>query len=513
MPAIAATAIIHPKQLSSDERAKLTDALYHVHCQIFDGVDKSSFVKYVVESKAQQTAIHVHKNTAGDIVGYFAFHIFEKALSGKPVAVFRGEAGSLREYRGNNANVRIALNYILRYRLAHPQRPLYYLGTLVHPSSYMFCAKYGSVVWPNRHTPLPPAIATFLAEMALVFGLEAVDPQNPLVVQVGWRTRDTEVERNYWRTCDKPDARFFVEQNPGYSEGQGLITLLPLPTSTLVRSAGRIVRDRTQRYVEPSLMSLQQLPLLRQLFGVQDIQRRIKRTPLFAELTDADLALIAQAAEVLTLPSGRYVFRSGDAGDELYVVAAGAVVAVLEQEGGERLIDQIAPGAMFGEIAMLSGEPRSASIRTAGKATLIRIKRKALLDLMATQPPIREAIWSVFARRRFLDLTAGPVAHLGVLSRQQRLDWFARGQFELLPAQTQATIADPWLFLLTGTVTLQQPQGWSTLRAPALLQLQEPVQVMAQTPTQLVRLPAVEDQAVSAFVAAVGALATDRETI
>lgn len=45
-----------------------------------------------------------------------------------------------------------------------------------------------------------------------------------------------------------------------------------------------------------------------------------------------------------------------------------------------------------------------------------------------------------------------------------------------------------------------------TLRAPALLQVQAPMQVLAQTPTQLVRLPAAEDQSVNAFVAAVGAL-------
>lgn len=55
MPAIVSTAVIHPKQLTVDERQQLTDALYTVHCQIFDGVDKASFAKYIVESKAQQT--------------------------------------------------------------------------------------------------------------------------------------------------------------------------------------------------------------------------------------------------------------------------------------------------------------------------------------------------------------------------------------------------------------------------------------------------------------------------
>lgn len=69
MPAIVASETIDPKQLTAHARQQLIDALYSVHCQIFDGVQKTAFAKYVVESKAQQTAIHVHKNAAGAIVG------------------------------------------------------------------------------------------------------------------------------------------------------------------------------------------------------------------------------------------------------------------------------------------------------------------------------------------------------------------------------------------------------------------------------------------------------------
>lgn len=159
------------------------------------------------------------------------------------------------------------------------------------------------------------------------------------------------------------------------------------------------------------------------------------------------------------------------------------------------MIDQIAPGAMFGEIAMLSGEPRSASIRTATKTTLIRLKRKTLLSLMETHPQMSDTIWDVFARRRFMDLTSSSTGRFGTLSRQRRLDWFAHAQFQRLLAQEQATITEPWLFLVTGAVELQQhgtrqqDGTWSSLRAPALLQVTDPVQIIAQTPAQIVRLP------------------------
>lgn len=488
MPSFATTEMINPKQLTVDARHQLTEALFAVQCQIYDGADKTAFVNTVMASKAQETTIHIHKNADGDIVGFFAFHIYEKELNGRTTAIFRIQAGSLREYRGNNASTRILLNSIFRYWVKHPLRPFYYLGILIHPTSYMLCAKYGTVVWPHREQPLPPAIAAFMLELVQMFGTKAPDPQNPLIVSYGLSTRETEAERNYWRTCDKPDARFFVEQNPGYSKGDGLLTLVPLSGGHLARGAWRMISDRVHRTLAPTVTTLQQLPGLRQWLGVRDIQRRLKQTPLFAELSDADLAAAAQATEAITLPAGRYLFRAGDAGDELYVVASGSVVVVVEQGGNERIIDQIATGAMFGELAMLSGEPRSASIRTATKTTLLRLQRKVLLNLMAAHPPMHAAIWDAFTRRRFLDMTAGNT-RLGALSRQQRLAWLAGGQKETLAAKAEKTVQAPWLFVPTGAVEIQQEQQWSTLRAPALIQAAGALHLVAQAPTHYVCLP------------------------
>ena len=491
MPSITSSEVIVPKDLSAAARQQLTDDLYVVHCQIFDGVEKASFAKYVVESKATHTAIYIHKNTERRIVGYSAIHVFEKQLRGRTAAVFRAEAGSLREYRGNSANIRIAISQLLRYRLAHPTRPIFYLGTLVHPSSYMFMAKYANVVWPNREQQLPLEIATFMADLAVAFGLEAVEPHNPLVVQVGWRTRDTEVERNYWRSCNKPAARFFVYENPNYTEGQGLMTLVPLCGSTLLKGAGRLIADRIRPRTEAAFVAAHRLPLAGRLVAVKDIRRRLKHTPLFAAVPDGDLSLTARAAEVIALSAGRYVLREGEASTDLYVIAAGSVYALIDHAGEERVIDQLLAGEMFGEIAMLSADPRSASIRTATKTTLIRLKRKALLTLMETHPLMREAIWGAFALRRF-ELTAGSSTRFGVLTRQQRQEWFARGQLQQLAAGERRTIAGPWLFVITGTVEFNQHGSWMTTRAPALIEVSAPLQVVAQAQSRIALLPKID---------------------
>ncbi len=488
MPAIAASEIIHPKQLSAEERQQLIDALYAVHCEIFDGVERAAFAKYVVESKADHTIIRVHKSAEERIVGYCAIHIFEKELGGRPVAVIRMEAGSLREYRGGNSNVRFCTNYILRYWLANLRRRLYYLGTLVHPSSYMLFAKYTDEVLPSRERPLAPSQQALMAEMARAFELEPVDAARPLVVHVGWRTRDTEVERAYWRTCPKPTARFFVQENPSYGEGHGLMTLVPISGRTLLRSGRRVTRDKLQRRIELTLSSLQRLPLVRRFLAPQIIQRRLRQTALFADIPAADLRELAQAAEVIALPAGSYVFHDGDAGNELYIVASGSVYVIDEDRTEDEIIDQLAVGALFGEMAVLSNEPRMAAVRTATRATLIRIHRRPLFALMERHAAMRTAIWAAFDSRRFNEVVSA-TPRLAHLDRQQRADWFAQGQREELAPQQSITLADSWTLLLTGSAEISQGELCLSVRAPALIRAAAPLELVAQAASRIVRLP------------------------
>jgi hypothetical protein len=197
MSRIVSTEVINPKSLSAEERQRLADALYAVQRQIFDGEERETFGRYVIESPAEHTWLQVHRNEAGDIVGFFALHVFERMLGGELTAVFRAEAGSLRAYRGGNVTMRFGLELMLRYMLRHPGRRAYYLGMLVHPSSYSLIAKYFGEVYPRHGAEVPPQMLTFMKELAGEFGLAQLDPARPLVRYVRWKTRETEVEREY----------------------------------------------------------------------------------------------------------------------------------------------------------------------------------------------------------------------------------------------------------------------------------------------------------------------------
>jgi hypothetical protein len=488
MPRIASSEIVVPKSLSPEARHALTESLYEVHRRIFDGVERDSFAKYVVDSKAEHTWIHLHKNEAGETVGYFALHLFEKQLGGRPTAVFRAEAGSLRAYRGGNANARFALRMALRYLLKHPERRAFYLGSLVHPSSYTMLSGNFGEVWPRREERTPPELLTFMDELATEFGLEKVEPSEPLVRRVGWRTRETEMERDYWRHCDKPAARFFVESNAGYVEGHGLVTLVPLTVSNLLSMARSLVRRKLRQPLQAAVTWVQRTALGARLMR-SEVLRRLRRAAPFAHLDEAALHALARCSEILSLPGGRSVFQKGDRSDELYLLASGAAYVVDEDGQGEKVVDELGSGSLFGEIALLAGECRSASIRTATASVLVRIPRAALLALMQSHASLGQGVWRMFAERRFDDLARG-VERYGHLGRKDRLAWLQRGEHrELAASESLRLEAGDHVFVLSGVLELEDEGKWMATRGSVLLEVDRPLRVRAREATRLSLLP------------------------
>lgn len=492
MPNIARSDIVVPNKLGPAARQEFIDALYKVHCEVFDGVSRDSFAKYVVESQAEHTWINVHRNLAGEIVGYFALHIFERELAGKASAIFRAEAGTLRAYRGRNTNTRFGLKLGLPYLLRYPGRRVYYLGSLVHPSSYCLFAKHFDVIWPSTQHPPPPAVLAVMDELANSFGLERVTFDNPLTRQVHWITRDSEVERHYWRQCDKPAARFFIEANPGYGKGDGLVTLVRVDSHNLWHMISTFFAERYARRKEGLMVMLYRLPIGGQLLRPAEVVRRLEATALFGSFDAPSLATLARSAQIVALPAGRTIFRAGDPGDELYVIARGAAYVLADREGAgegeDHIIDQLASGDMFGEIAMLSGERRSASLRTATATLLIQISRAALFSILEAHPKLSEIIWKNLAARRFDDCVRG-LPTWKTMERAARLAVVDAGQHRPLAAGERAEVgAGELLLVLLGNVQVEQAGTSTVVRAPAFFDTKQAMAVTANGAARIVRI-------------------------
>jgi len=87
---------------------------------------------------------------------------------------------------------------------------------------------------------------------------------------------------------------------------------------------------------------------------------------------------------------GQVVFREGDRGDWLYVVVDGEVeVLKTIPDRGETSLRTLGPGECFGEIALVSDRPRSATVRSRGNVNLLAVDREAFQALFSNLPPLR----------------------------------------------------------------------------------------------------------------------------
>jgi SulP family sulfate permease len=89
---------------------------------------------------------------------------------------------------------------------------------------------------------------------------------------------------------------------------------------------------------------------------------------------------------------GTYLFRQGEPGDSLYLLGSGAVAVAMEVGGVERLIRYYQAGAMIGEMALLTGDPRSASVLVETDATVYRMQADQLHALQAEHPSVAEKL-------------------------------------------------------------------------------------------------------------------------
>ncbi|MEA2271589.1 MAG: hypothetical protein QOI98_297, partial [Solirubrobacteraceae bacterium] len=113
--------------------------------------------------------------------------------------------------------------------------------------------------------------------------------------------------------------------------------------------------------------------------------RLLRGAPLFAGLPDESLDALARGATDRFLEAGEWLFRQGDSGDALFVVAHGSVEMIVESPDPE-VLRIFGRGEALGEAALLTGQPRSVAARARRDSQLICISRDDFDTLLETHP-------------------------------------------------------------------------------------------------------------------------------
>ena len=111
-------------------------------------------------------------------------------------------------------------------------------------------------------------------------------------------------------------------------------------------------------------------------------------TPMFEDLEPQEIKEIIHIVEALKFESGDNVFLEGASGDGWYALYSGEVNVLKQSDNGEIIISTLEPGSCFGEIAVLDGLPRSATIRATKETIVLRVPQDTFKDLIDNNHPI-----------------------------------------------------------------------------------------------------------------------------
>ncbi len=148
---------------------------------------------------------------------------------------------------------------------------------------------------------------------------------------------------------------------------------------------------------------------------VAEVLARIGGVGLFRVLTGEEQAHLARLARTITLGPTERIIVQGNPGASLFVLHAGELEVIARADGQERVLAELVPGAVVGEVAFLTGQRRSATVRAVDGATVIEIAARHLEPIVRARPVILEELTALMTRRKELADAQVPIA--GLLER------------------------------------------------------------------------------------------------
>jgi small-conductance mechanosensitive channel/CRP-like cAMP-binding protein len=130
------------------------------------------------------------------------------------------------------------------------------------------------------------------------------------------------------------------------------------------------------------------------------IVERLSAVDIFAPLSVEETGMLAQAAVKHVFAPGEMVIRAGDPGSSMFVVHNGRVRVQVNENGRPRTVATLGEGDFFGEMALFTGEPRTANVVALEETEVLEIGHAAMKQVFDTNPDLVESLSFIIAERR-----------------------------------------------------------------------------------------------------------------
>jgi CRP-like cAMP-binding protein len=132
----------------------------------------------------------------------------------------------------------------------------------------------------------------------------------------------------------------------------------------------------------------------------EDTLALLRRIPVFSALSEQDLTHVAAVAMHRRFEAGAIVFKEGDEGSTCYIVRSGRARAIREHPDGRSItLAHFGPGDIFGEMAMLDGERRSATVEATEETEAVAILSADMHRLLRDHPDMSVKLITALGRR------------------------------------------------------------------------------------------------------------------
>jgi CRP-like cAMP-binding protein len=139
----------------------------------------------------------------------------------------------------------------------------------------------------------------------------------------------------------------------------------------------------------------------------REIIERLSAVDIFSPLSPEEIEKLAAASMRHIFAPGEFVIRAGDQGASMFVVHSGRVQVQVNDNGQARPVAMLGEGAFFGEMALFTGEPRTANVVALEETEVLEIGHAAMKHLFDTNPDLAESIsWTIAERRAGLEASS-----------------------------------------------------------------------------------------------------------